>query len=135
MLHIFPIYGGRAAPFFEDKNYSVFWKIVDNKLYLNEIYLYKLLSPIDEDKILFPDNEQYKAIEHLTGKEFNKDDSAVIEKTVAPYGVIQATWVNGDFIIKPVIPDSVGWTSEWEKTEPAFRITFKNGEIIEVSQR
>lgn len=77
-------------------------------------------------------HEQYKKLERLTQKEFVHQDKSAITAPVAGYGVMFASWVTGDFLVKQ-IPENglqdVTW-EQWDKKVPVIRLTFKNGILI-----
>lgn len=132
LIESIPEMGSLDAPWVEDKNYTILWKVVDGRLYINDVFFYIINSP-DELSILFPDNEQYAAIEKLTERKFTKDDEVVNVKPEAPYGVIAATWVNGSFLIKKGLETMQSY-EDWEENSKVYKLIIKDGKILSKSQ-
>lgn len=130
-----PEVGSSSYPLVQDKKYSALWKIVDNKLFLNDIKLAMIVDPAEETQKLFPNNEQYIAIERLTGGKFDTAHNASTAEPVAPQGVIPATWVNGKYLIKE-FPEHWWKTSikEWDNKYDVFEIVIKDGKIISIEK-
>ncbi|WP_300284114.1 hypothetical protein [uncultured Alistipes sp.] len=127
-------YPAMGTPFIKDKNYSIVWKIVGDRLYINRIHFDPMFS-IDENRKytdeIYPGHEHYKRLEKMTGEKFSQTASAVEAEPVTEYGVMPATWVDGDILIQRA---SDAWDEEALRHEnaehPAWRITLKNGRIV-----
>ncbi len=140
-------------PYFR-QNYSALWCLRDNTLYLSEISFPAL--PFCDSKSTFPDNEQYKLMEKLTGIKFDEKHSPLSSNPLKHYntiGMMPATWFNDTILIKisrgqrgqgklksfycAAINDTIWYRrnetemklDEWRKT-PSEELIFKNGKLI-----
>ena len=116
-------------PICKDKKYSVLWKIVGDSLYANEIYLYLLEDPRLDAQFVYPDNTQYRTLEQLCGGKFTETNPAAGVAPGAPHGVMPATWVSGDYFVKPAKTYDEKWFSL-----PVWRLTFDKGKLIGVTK-
>lgn len=127
-------YPAMGTPFIRDKNYSIVWKIVGDRLYINRIHFDPMFS-IDENRKyadeIYPGHEHYKRLEKMTGEKFSQTTSAAEAEPAAEYGVMPAAWVNGDILIKQT---SYAWDEESlrhrEAEHTVWRMTLKNGRIV-----
>ena len=109
-----------------NKPYSVIWKISGDTLYANEIYFYQGASPREDALRIFPHNQQYRALERLTGRKFTETNPAVKVEPEAPHGVMPALWISGDYFIK----EPYTYDKKWDT--PVWRLTFDKGKLIGV---
>ena len=116
-------------PLYQDKEYSILWKIAGDSLYVNEIYFYKSDQSQADSKRIYPRNEQYRTLERLTGEKFSETNPAARVEPEAPHGVMPAGWVSGDYFVKPAKTYDEKWFSL-----PVLRLTFDKGKLIEVKK-
>ena len=116
-------------PLYQDKEYSILWKIAGDSLYVNEIYFYKSDQSREDSERIYPRNEQYRTLERLTGEKFSETNPATKVEPEAPHGVMPATWVSGDFFIKQARTYDEKWPSL-----PVLRLTFDKGKLIGVKK-
>lgn len=131
-------YGAAIRP---DKttNYSAIWYLNDSLLYLSDIDFFLLVDKVEN---IFPNNEQYKLMEELTGSKFDtiyenhtrytykehKHDRSIINKLINPFGAMPATWFSDTLIVKMVAKYKES-LAEWEK-EPCRELIFEKGRLI-----
>lgn len=136
--------------------YQTIWCIRDGTLYLSDIVFDAL--PFCNYKSTFPDNEQYKLIEKLTGVKFDKIHPPLSNNPFHhrnTIGMMPAIWSNDTVLIKissfqsiegagrvksrycPDLNDTIRIKrhgtpmklDEWKKT-PCEELIFKNGKLI-----
>ena len=115
-------------PLYRDKGYSILWKMAGDSLYVNEIYFYKSDQSRSDSELIYPRNEQYRALERFTGEKFSETAPAAGVEPKAPHGVMPAVWVSGDYLIKA----SYTFDKKWET--PTLRLTFDKGKLVGVKK-
>ena len=118
-------------PKFQDKNYTAYWTIVNDRLYLYDIDFYSRQSYLDKRKgskifdRVYP--KRFRAIEKLTGKNFQQDTSLDKE-------VIFADWFNGTMYLKRYQDNHKSSADCDYLCEPYHKIIFQNGEIVSIEK-
>lgn len=106
-------------------NYFIVWYLNDSLLYLSDINFFLIIDRIEN---IFPNNEQYKLMEQLTGVKFDtKYDRSKMPKIVNPFGSMPATWFSDTIIVK-LAKNRINF-HKWEN-EPCRELIFKNGRLI-----
>ena len=115
----------------KDKNYEAIWKIVNDTLYLSDIRFSSLEGQHTDAFLKFPHDEQYKAIEHLTGIPFRFDAELSKVAPRSPSGVLPARWFSGTIrIIKSLRNPKSG---NGKAASPKIRrLTFEKGKLIRI---
>jgi hypothetical protein len=84
---------------------------------------------IDE---IFPNGEQYKLMEKMTGRRFDRRIKNTIKRDLGhPPGAMFADWVNTSFVVKEACPECYGENCDEEAWEaaPCKELVFKNGRL------
>ena len=130
---------GEAIPPDGATNYSIVWYLNDSLLYLSDIDFFVVFDEIED---IFPNNEQYKLMEKLTGVKFDtkyenhthytykeyKNDRSVRSKLFNPFGAMPAIWFSDTIIVKQAALYRTD-LDKWDK-EPCRELIFKNGKLI-----
>lgn len=122
------VFGAQIPPK-KNKKYQVIWNIKDNILYITDIRFYSI-SLADYD-LVFPDNEQYRALEKLTKVNFDKTIpplSNYPSLQINKIGMMPATWLNDTILVKRA-RKSFEDIDKWFET-PCEKLIFKNGKLI-----
>lgn len=110
----------------KDKNYEAIWKIVNDTLYLSDIRFSSLEGQHTDAFLKFPHDEQYKAIEHLTGIPFRFDAELSKVAPRSPSGVLPARWFSGTIRVVRSPRNS-------QAVPPKVRrLTFEKGKLIRI---
>ena len=133
------VYGSQIPPD-ETTKFFICWFLKDNRIYLSDIHFFSVgLNGLDT---IFPNNEQYKLMEKMTGVKFNSKyknhtdhryDPQIVNRSnkavlVNPYGTMPATWFNGVIIVK-IAAKYGGDYDKWNNT-PCKELTFKKGKLV-----
>lgn len=114
------------------QKYQPLWILMDDKLYLGDIYFYAL-SDESAKKEKFPRGEQYKELEQLTGVPFDKNGSFKKEDLpIGEKGVMPADWFDGVILVKERRGENEN-LEKW-KTSPYYKLEFKKGRLQSVSK-
>ena len=114
------------------QKYQPLWILMDDKLYLGDIYFYAL-SDESAKKEKFPRGEQYKELEQLTGVPFDKNSSFKKEDLpIGEKGVMPADWFDGVILVKERRGKSEN-LEKW-KTSPYYKLELKKGKLQSVSK-
>ena len=122
-------YGTSGGP--NGLNYYPVWLLQDSILYLREISFYHKNSYV---KKIFPEMEQYKLMEKLTGQKFQKDNDALneIEPKSSGLGSMKACWVEGVFYAKKARKTNES-IDLWEQLSYR-KIVFKAGKLVSIDK-
>lgn len=125
--HIHQMYGTGISPD-ETTKYHVIWHLNDSLLYMSGINPYIVNNKVED---IFPNNEQYKLMEKLTGVRFDTeyDRSKLPQISYSP-GIMPATWFSDTIIVKQSA-EYPGDIDKWRKT-PCRELIFQNGKLISI---
>lgn len=126
---------GALVPPDKTTKYYVIWYLKNDQLFMSDIYF--LIPDVQELKSIFPNNEQYKVMEKLTGVQFDTKFERYadinLKELTHPVGVMPAIWVNDTIVIKPAAKYG-GDYDQWEKS-PCRELIFQNGKLISTKEK
>ena len=114
-----------------DKNYEAIWKIAGDTLYLSDIRFSAWEREGRETFLKFPHDEQYRALERLTGLVFRFDEGPMKAPPVSPAGVLAARWFNGSLLVRPA---RQAQPSETGTPQPLYRLIFEKGRRVKTEK-
>ncbi len=124
LSHVDVIYGTAIRPD-ETTNYHVVWYLNDSSLYMSDINFFS----IDKIENIFPNNEQYKLMEKLTGVNFDtKYGRSITHTLINSFGAMPATWYSDTIMVKQAAKYGTN-LSKWRKI-PCRELIFRHGKLI-----
>ena len=115
-----------------DKNYEAIWKITGDTLFLSDIR-FSAWERHTEPFLKFPHDEQYRALERLTGLAFRFDEGPMKAPPVSPAGVLEARWFSGTLLVRPA-RKTQAQPPETDTPQPLYRLTFENGRRVKTEK-